>query len=793
MTWLLLLALAGQAPAAGLDLNRATPTEVARLPVPSQVAEDISRYLRERGRLADVYELMRVPGMTPELFAAVKPLVRVSPGEEDEYRTRMVYQLQRRLAAEDGPTAAAVELWQDMLLAPGDVNRARVEDLLVLDGVSLVDAVAIRRHVARGGVIRDRRDLAGRVPGLSGYGYRNLREFVAFDDQARYRFGGSFRTSFTTDFEGDSRFTEGDYASALATLDKDSAKFYAAGFTEAELDWWRQRLLAARAEVAGGANRSLLRNRLRVRAGRHLAVGGWLNQDFFQPGTVNDWRGQVELRELGPVRRAFLGDYRVTLGQGILLDNNAELRARTVERPEGLFNDLGLNRGATFRGGAAELGQGRATLVGFYSSTRRDAVLNPDSSANFLVNTEPRLSTFRDVLGETGYGGSLRWDFSELGFIPTGTRLAVNALGLAYDRPLRPDARFLDLPGDAHLLDDPNYTRLDTGATRQYYSADLRTVVENLSFEGELAMKPGGHPAFAGLGRARVQHENLYVTALYRHYQLGYDNPYNRGFCEQKRFEDTQLERPYRLIDPAFSAMQDYPMPKAEQGLYLETRYQVSRAITFTRAYVDVWRNLAWDANNARFQGEVEWRPVFPLRFRFRQKLQSKGLPKPVASTRSFTFESSIRAMASLSERDFLTAEMREGRIYLTPTLQYGDKASMSGNFLSVQWDRNFSEDFNFELGVATWLGRGMSQWILEDVGIDFLEGDGMRWYAAVSDRISDRLLVYMKLRHKTTFYYRTGLAEREGITLPGGEAVVRDFNGRTDGLGVSLQADLFW
>jgi DNA uptake protein ComE-like DNA-binding protein len=801
MAWLLVLVLAGQGPAGQLDINRATPAEVAQLPVPPAVAAGISDYLAEHGRLASVYDLMLVRGMTPGLFAAVRPLIKVTPAGEDAYLTRSLHQLQRRLASEEGPTAAAVEQWQDMLLAPPDINRARVEDLLVLDGVSLVDAAAVRRYVAAGGRITDRRDLAGRVPGLSSYGYRNLRDFVAFEDRARPGLGGNLRSSFVTDAEGDERFAAGDYASALSTLDEDSAKFREAGFTPAEVEWWRARLAAAQAEMTSGASPALLRNRVRVRAGRHITAGGWLNQDFHQPGAIDDWRGHVEARELGPLRRLFAGHYRLTLGQGILLDNNSELRARTVERPEGVFGDLSLNQGAGFQGGAAELGAGRATLVGFYSDTRRDAILNPDSSVNFLINTQPRLTTFKDVLRETGYGGSARYDLSGLGFVPTGTRLAVNALGLGYDRPFRPDARFLDLPGDAERLEDPNYTRLDTGATRFYCGADFRTVIDNLSLEGELALNPdrgrGRVPdagtAVAGLGRARVQYDYLYVTALFRHYDLGYDNPYNRGFCEQKRFEDTQLEKPYRLIDPAYAALQDYPMPKAEQGLYLETRYQVSRAITFTRAYVDIWRNLAWDANNVRFQGEIEWRPVFPIRVRLRQKLQSKGLPKPVASTRSNTIETTVRVMASVSASDYLTAELREGRILLTPTLQYGDKASMSGNFLAVQWDHSFSDDFNVELGVATWLGLGMSQWIFEDTGIDFLEGDGVKWYAAVSDRVSDRLLVYLKLRHKTSFYYRTGLAEREGIHLPGSVEVVRDFNGRTDGLGVSLQVDLFW
>ncbi len=194
-----------------------------------------------------------------------------------------------------------------------------------------------------------------------------------------------------------------------------------------------------------------------------------------------------------------------------------------------------------------------------------------------------------------------------------------------------------------------------------------------------------------------------------------------------------------------------------------------------------------------RFQGEVEWRPVFPLRIRFKQKVQSKGLPKPVLSTRSLTTESSIRVMASLSNHDYLSAELREGRIYLTPNVEYGDKASMSGNFLAVQWDHNFSDDFNAELGVAVWMTRAMSQWIFEDTGIDFLEGDGMKWYVAASDRISERLMVYCKARQKVSLYPRNGLGGDEGVHFPGSPDVVRDFIDKDNSFQVSLQVDVFW
>ena len=788
-------------PANQLDINAASPADIRELPVDATTAGRIADYLATYGRLNSIYDLMAVDGMTVELFEELRPLLYVSPPDEDEGRLQKVREIQRRLASEEGPSEAVVEEWQDMLLAPVNVNRVRIDELVALDNVSLVDAVAVLKYRASGFTIRDRRDLAYRVPGLSNYGYRSMRDFITYDDVAGGGLGGNYRLTYELDPDWETVVSAGEFSQALTVLAEDSAVFREAGYTEAELASFRAQLQAEQDYLAGTRNAASLRNRLRLRYGEHVRAGGWAVQKFYEPGAFDGLVGFISAQSLGPLRKAVVGDYRLALGQGILLDNTPELRARVQEHTAGVYASLNENTGFGFRGGAAELGAGRLGLIGFYSNDWRDAILNPDSSVNYYINTTPRYPVFSDNLRETDGGGSVRLDLSDLAVLPTGTRLALNALSVAYDREFSPDARYLDVPGDVEVLDDANYTGLTRGRKRLFYGADLRTVVENVSFEGELALQPmldstwlpSSAASRAWLTRARAQYDYLYVTALYRHYDVGYDNPYNRGYCEQLRFEDTPLEKPYRLIDPAYAALQDYPTPKAEEGFLLETRYQISRKVTFTSAYIDIWRNLAWGVDNVRFQGEVEYRPVYPLRFRFRQKVQSKVLPKAALSTRSMTYEASIRVLASLGERDFLSTEFREGRVYLTPTLEYTDQASMSGNFLAIQWEHGFSDAFNAELGVATWLSRGMSHWIFEDAGIDFLEGDGLKWYLALSDRVSDRVLLYLKCRQTVSRFPHTALSGEEGIHYDGSAEPVRDFVHLDDAFNVAFQVDLYW
>ncbi|MEO0022781.1 MAG: hypothetical protein ABIJ93_02870, partial [candidate division WOR-3 bacterium] len=421
---------------------------------------------------------------------------------------------------------------------------------------------------------------------------------------------------------------------------------------------------------------------------------------------------------------------------------------------------------------------------------KRDGILNPDSTVNWYIISTPRYPTFKNLFGQTDAGASWSADLSQLVFLPLGTRLGVNGLFSRTSRSLQPAARYLELPGDAEVIDDPNWARLDTGRTRLFYSADFRTVVNNFALEGEIAHQHRGGSAY--LLKGYLQHDLLNLTVLYRHYDVSYVNPYNRGFCEELRFEDTPLGKPYRLIDPAYAALQNFPMPKAEQGFFAEMRYQISRQITFTRAYLDVWRNLAYGADNFRFQAEMEYRPVFPLRLRFRQKVQLKERPRLVLGTGSLSLESSLRALVSLSNWDYLTGELRYSRTRLTPTMKYDDRASIDGDFVLVQWEHNFSDDFQGELGIAGWRSGGMSNWMFEDNGIDFVDGDGCKWYLALTNRLTNNLLVYLKFRQKLSIFPHTGLSGNEGIHYPEGMPV-RDFMSQSRRFDIWLQIDFLW
>jgi hypothetical protein len=444
-------------------------------------------------------------------------------------------------------------------------------------------------------------------------------------------------------------------------------------------------------------------------------------------------------------------------------------------------------------GAAAQLEAGPVLGYAFGSFTPRDAITNLDGTPSVLYQGEFRPGEYSGVLNETTYGGYAFYDMGD--FLPVGSAIGVGALGIQYSDSLNPSVAGMDIPNDTYTWDCPEYSGMPSGDRQTYFAGVAQTVYRNMSAEVEAVRQNNG--AWASITTASWQNNWFNISASYRNYALNFMNPYNRAFAEQHRFDDTVFEKPYRLNDPLASQLADLPVPKPEEGLYLETRFQVSRQVTFTKVYLDTWRNLAYDTENLRFQGEVEYRPAWPVRFRLKYKFQDKFNHKDIVPSNSRTQEFTLRTFSLPFGGDYFSMELRFGNVELTPNPLYGDDRNMCGGFLSTRWEHEFSPELSVLGGSTLWTTNGMSQWEFEDTGIDFLDGDGTKFYVTMKNTLSDNLQLRFKFIRKDTFFPHNGFyrpdPDDQYHYQGDPDETVTDFGDHITDYGIRCQLDIRW
>ncbi len=784
---LLLFLLASQ-----IDLNQAPLEEIYKLPVDSTIARRIYQYRQLYGAFLSVYELRRVDGIDGILFEEIKPHVKIIVPVEDRAGWSSILYEQRKLASEEPPTKAAIDEWEDLIRAPMNVNTATFDELLSIDRMTPIDAAAIMRH-RQYRPIRSTRDLR-RVRELTHYAYTSLRKYVQFEDDplitkpygsVRLRLYNLNRIDID---EEENLATRISYLeSAVNGLDTTAANLIDVyGWEGSHVAQLRTNLDQELDTLYNRHARPYLYARLRANYQQKMRVG-MAYDEFFK-----DLKGYVSLSHLGPVARFYLGHYRVAWGEGLMIDNSGEYRARIFDRTEGIFGDLTDNYGYNLFGAAGVFRFPWNYLVVkpslCYSNISRDAMVNPDGSIWSIFPNPFHLAIYEDNVDEQVYAANLA--VASIERINPGTQFALQAMRISYDKRFDRDPKWVDIPLDTY---DPTFypeiTTLSNDSVRQFLGASFILPLLNAFLSGEIVRQHDeDNVAYAYLLKGRIQYDWLYLNVLYRDYDPAYDNPFHRGFSEYRRYEDTPFERPYALVDPEYASLYDDPMPKAEQGIFLETRYQLTRNIILTRAYLDIYKNVSHNLLNQRGYVEFEFQPIWPVRIRYSQKLIRKHLPRPILATLSATHESALRVFFYLPNFDALRFEARLGHVDLTAV--EGENKNLDGGFLSFSFTHNFSTAFSLDGGIALWITDGMSQWIFEDVGIDFLYGNGVKYYFVASQKIGS-LLLKLKFRQKFTKIPHNALYNNPDVyypDLPG--YPVYDYTDNENSTGIHLQLD---
>jgi len=796
---LLMLITAGLcAQTATIELNSASLEELRSLPVTPQQAQDIWNYRTYTALFESVYDLRRIPSIDQPTLLRLKPLVTVAHDvgrDETDERRDDIFSLIEQLGSSEGQQEGIADVWEDYLMTPRNVNRLTFMELDNMPSVSPVDANAVALRLADGDSLSDYRDLRN-TPGISYYGARNLQHYVYYKEQPLAQ-----RLFF-------------DY----------QLKYYD-GARDAELDGV---ILQERNDSAPA-----VLNKLRVRYGNQWKFGILHNAQKGEPTLLarsstnlltnmkyyggyedylNTFDGEAYLKVYG-------GNYRATFGEGLVMENTDFFSARKTglgfsKRITGIIGDVSRSQEYALRGGAAEITSDHFNLALFGSVDKKDAVLydtdgdgvfgsSGDDVFSYITLSErvtdekvtatagTRLAPVRDALEEKLFGA--HFEYSPL----VGTHIGFTGYRAAYDRDFVVPGT-LDSLEQVLVNSSSNYDKIKAtdgeiaalnscGDSRSMLGMDWRTVFANVSLQGEYAeMQDGGSAAKLGddpkamVMSGLVQYDNFNFLVLYRNYDLGFDNPYSRGFAEAGKFEDTILEKDYYLTSSTLADIYyNCAQSQAERGYYFETRYQFSEKFTITNAYLDLWERLSDGRKNMRFQGELEYRPRFELRLRLKYKHQVKRTDDWADRGKSVTDEPTLLVRTFLLTRDMLEFEYRYTQVDMPPYTNLtnapdpieeweynsfaGAQTLIHGDYLGVNYSHYCNENLRVRGGINYWNGHGVSHWDWEDMEIDFMGNEGVKYWVTLQDRLSDNVYLTLKYRIKR---YRTREIDLRGYNV---------------------------
>ncbi len=756
-----------------LDLNRASLEEILALPIPEGLARQIHDYRTYVRYFDNVYELMDVPGMTAEHLELLKPHVAtLPPPQEDASITRLAasYRQVTRYLGQEGANEGLVDEYLDQLRDPVNVNDLDLFDLMSYQNVSPVDATNILKSRERLGSFENSRQLR-RSQDLRYWAYRNLREFVVYSEEEKWAGrSNQLRGNYEV------RITTAPYAGITDELT--DARFQ----IDRNLPLDPAMTHKLRLDLTGGFKAGVMSNRWY--GDSFMAANAWKN-------TVKGYVG-VERKDFGAfhLKRFYLGNYRVAFGLGLIMDNTDFILFRKTgygwnKRPIGVRPDLSRSQEFALTGGALEwrIGSFYGTL--FASSGRKDGILNPDGTANQYVLMIPRFSENflatettqsgepfglkRNAFEEDLVGGNLKF------MLGTGSFIGLTGYEARYDRGFRADVTTLVhdqdrleardseiFAGYTSVFDDP-----ETGARTEYkwrrvFGGEFQTVLNNVALQGEYAFLQDPRNSFfhkdnpdAWILNAYTQWNDLHLLAIYRDYDLAFDNPYNRAFSNDGRYEQTLIDSPFRLENDLYTFLSVWtPQPKPEKGIFLEARYRVSRHLTLTRFQFDQWTRKADGMDMQRYTINAEYQPIFNIRLRVRHRFSSRSEMLPTDVRKFRNWETRLRLITLLSnynrlELGFMTSNVEfppRPRLSGTPEpgLDSGvGLAAAPGHAFWGVYEHNLTPGLKFQLGMVMY---DSFFWTFEGNEFFLLDGNSFRNYFKVTSRVSDRLLFQLKV-----------------------------------------------
>ena len=293
------------------------------------------------------------------------------------------------------------------------------------------------------------------------------------------------------------------------------------------------------------------------------------------------------IRDIGPIKTAIAGDYRLSFGQGLVLNNDfvgskawsTDNVSRRTQQPKRHFSTA---ESGFFRGAAAVGEWGDFAITAFYSNRLIDANLNNDGEiTSFKVDglhRTPLEMEKRKNSREVVSGVNINWRHGRF-------QVGISGLYNQYNRMYKPTLR---LYNRYHLRDSANLNG----------SIDYSYQLPGFIFAGETAIAKNGAVATLNLAHYRPSN-NLSLSVLHRYYPITYNALYAQAFSEGSRVQNEQGlyfgtgVRPFPKVSlSAYIDLIRFPWPKhgvdapsKATDIYLLGTYTFSRGKFFEVRY----------------------------------------------------------------------------------------------------------------------------------------------------------------------------------------------------------------
>ncbi len=759
-----------------VNINTASESKLSEIGLSQEEIFELLSYRQSIGYFNTIFGLQQLEKFSISRIHELKHLIsceipKLTTFEEDIKKAS--YKLGQWISNE-GNTEGLSEIWLDKFFEPQNVNEMNYDDLMSLPNLSSIDAVAVLKQQQRG-EIHGTWELKN-APGISRWGYKNLVDFIRFNDseeadKIHVRFNTLVRTVPITSNPDEDGTIE---AFKDASLPE---QFYKFSLTK----------------------------------GQHLKAGYTYHTYMGQPEGIHTQKSFVEINKLNfpfiKLDRAVIGNFTASYGQGVVFESSDYFSPRRTgfgfsKRSEGIHADLTRSCQYVLNGVATQFSNSLFRGSMFASYHPRDAIINSDGSFTSLIVMQPRLpfgangdtsKIYHSLIGsvnEVTWGGNIR-------FIPQiGTHFGFTFFESLYDRELKPqvvetitggdddtDAEFSlddydDYSGDAFYLDyitnstdaeiaSMNYSTADSplwDQAKAYVRVagfDFMTVVSNVSIQGEF-----GHMfKFDDINKnpnaivvsAYTQFPNFNMLALYRNYDIEYDNPYQRSYSNYQRFKTSIFEDTYWLEDPIFAFLYTgNPQPQAEEGFFISSRYQFHRALVGTLNW-DTWNRKADNAKYYRTVASVDWRPAFNCRIKIRQKWQARGEFDVHHPSPFYSRETRIQARLRMSRYNQFEILYSNGYTTFSPRPRLTDSAiggeMTVGNIgtpdesVGVSINHHFDEKFTIKGGLIYLSGF---LWYFEDTDFRVFnsENGAVHTWVSVDLKPSPLFRVMLKISH---------------------------------------------